>query len=936
MKTIILLSLSFIISLAFSDSHSQTYLISEGGIVETCSGEFYDSGGPSGNYGNAENFTMTFFPTTTGAKIQFDFTAFSVEPQSQCQWDFLEIFNGENTNSPLLGKYCGTNSPGLVTSTSVSGSLTFRFFSNRANAFPGWAATISCVIPPTLGLWTGAVSEDWNNPDNWYHNFIPTSLTDVTIPSEAQNWPVYNGNLILGTTCNDMAMDGNSELTITGNFNISGGRTFNSTASSYVRIGGDFHRTGMLYAGTGTFEFFGDASSTISGSPGIWSIFKDGFETDKGWILTGEFERDIPQGLGGGPGINNNPDPTTAYAGMNVLGVDLTGLGAFPGNYEPNIGLQAYQAISPVINCTGITDVSFNFQRWLGVQNFNQDEAHIDMSIDGGATWINLWAHTFGISETEWSYHEFNVSAYADDQPDVRIRFTMGPTNQNQGYCGWNIDEFEVKGKVADFVPLYNLTISKENTEVLSDAYVEVANDLIVRPGSYLTNATGRRLGVGGDAIFEANASGMASFIDYGMFSVEWTMTVQQYLTSEKWHMVSAPISDAIINSYFDIYLKFYNEPFDSWTYLVLPLTIPMNVAGGYAAWASNSLTGTTTIEFETETGSLNNADYYIDTLSFTSGAPMEGFNLLGNPYTSALDWNTNWSMNNLSGWMVIYDNGIYRGYHTDGSAYNGGTSIIPSTQGFWVRALGTNANITIPRSERVHNAQAFYKSDNLSKYPEIRLTSEINGMKDETAVLFSPDATAGFDGFYDLRKFINVSEAPTIYTITDGKEYGVNYLSESYNDVTIPVGFKTGQDGMYVMKASKLGGFPSNIKVYLEDRKTGTISDLVENSMLEFAYSASDDPHRFNILLKNMAMGFEGITTQEVTIYAFQNIVSIKIPEMQDGEAYVYDLMGREITRKSIRGENLNQIEVNSTPGYYIVSVRTIDQVVTQKVFIR
>jgi hypothetical protein len=936
MKRILSSLVAFFLMLAFSESHSQTYLISEGGIVQTCSGEFYDSGGPSGNYANNEDYTMTFYPATSGAKLQFIFTAFDIESHPNCNWDNLRIYDGINAGAPLIGSYCGTNSPGLVLATSTSGALTFRFVSNRANNAPGWAATISCVIPPTLGLWTGATSSDWNTPTNWYNNFVPTSITDVTIPSAAANWPVYPGDLSVGTACNDMAMDGNSELTVTGNFTVSEGKTFTSTGSSYVRIGGDFHRSGMFYPGTGTIEFYGSSSTTISGSPGMWAIFKDGFETDKGWTLTGEFERGVPLGLGGGPGINNNPDPTYAYAGMNVLGVDLTGLGDFPGNYEPNLGIQEYQAISPSFNCANITNVSFNFQRWLGVQNFNQDEAHIDVSIDGGNTWINVWVHSTGISETEWSYQAINISAYADNQPDVRVRFTMGPTNQNQGYCGWNIDEFQVMGNVADFVPLYNLVIHKDNAEVISNAFVEVANNLTVKPNAYLTNTANRILGVGGDALFEAGASGMASFIDNGTFSVDGATTVQQYLTSERWHMVSPPITDAIINTYFDIYLRFYNEPDNTWTYLILPVTIPMDVAAGYSAWASNSLTGTTTVEFETFNGMLNNSDYYIDTLSFTPGAPLEGFNLLGNPYISALEWSSNWYMNNLSGWMLIWDDGIYRGYHTDGTTYNDGTPIIPSTQGFWIRALNANADITIPKSERVHNDQAFYKGGNTTLLPEIRLTSEINGLTDETAIFFRPDATEGFDGYYDLGKFDNVSEAPTLFTISDGINYAVKCLEDKFHEVTIPVGFKTGEEGIFTVHASRVSGFGTDIKIYLEDKKMGTIIELSENAMVEFAYSTSDDPHRFNILFKDTAIGSEDISLSDVFIYSFQNIVNIRIPDQQSGEAAIYDLMGREITRNTIQGEQLNQIEVHSSPGYYLVRVMTADKVVTQKVFIR
>ena len=38
---------------------SQEILISDGGTVNTCSGTFYDSGGPSGEYGANEDFKIT-------------------------------------------------------------------------------------------------------------------------------------------------------------------------------------------------------------------------------------------------------------------------------------------------------------------------------------------------------------------------------------------------------------------------------------------------------------------------------------------------------------------------------------------------------------------------------------------------------------------------------------------------------------------------------------------------------------------------------------------------------------------------------------------------------------------------------------------------------------------------------------------------------------
>ena len=49
------------------------------GTVTTCTGNFYDSQGPSADYNNGENFTMTFYPSTTNSMIRFTFNTFNTE-----------------------------------------------------------------------------------------------------------------------------------------------------------------------------------------------------------------------------------------------------------------------------------------------------------------------------------------------------------------------------------------------------------------------------------------------------------------------------------------------------------------------------------------------------------------------------------------------------------------------------------------------------------------------------------------------------------------------------------------------------------------------------------------------------------------------------------------------------------------------------------------
>ena len=116
--------------------------------VPACSVTFLDPGG-SGNYSDNLDVTMTLTPSATKS-VQIEFTSFNVEAfSSACDRDKLEIYNGATTSEPLIGTYCGTNLPPIITSTSLDGALTFRFYSNSNTNQSGWEAEVSCVTPPT-------------------------------------------------------------------------------------------------------------------------------------------------------------------------------------------------------------------------------------------------------------------------------------------------------------------------------------------------------------------------------------------------------------------------------------------------------------------------------------------------------------------------------------------------------------------------------------------------------------------------------------------------------------------------------------------------------------------------------------------------------------------------------------------------------------------
>ena len=120
--------------------HVAESITMQNGSVTTCSGIFYDSGGPNSSYGNNLNYTMTFYPGTEGAMVSVNFTQFNTESG----YDYLYIYNGTSTSAPQIGQYDGTTSPGTVMATNEGGALTFKFTSDSGVNAAGWVATVSC------------------------------------------------------------------------------------------------------------------------------------------------------------------------------------------------------------------------------------------------------------------------------------------------------------------------------------------------------------------------------------------------------------------------------------------------------------------------------------------------------------------------------------------------------------------------------------------------------------------------------------------------------------------------------------------------------------------------------------------------------------------------------------------------------------------------
>jgi len=174
------------------------------------------------------------------------------------------------------------------------------------------------------------------------------------------------------------------------------------------------------------------------------SFFVDDFSGDKGWIgLGGDAEWTIGPATGGtgsdGSGASDPLYDHTPTEDNGVLGNDLTsGIG---GDYSNNLGTQ-YYVYSPVIDCGDFASSQLTYYRCLGIESSD----HVKLQVFDGEDWVTLFQNTSTINETAWTEQFHNVASYADGNNSFQIRYSLGTTDNSSQYCGWNIDDFSLKG----------------------------------------------------------------------------------------------------------------------------------------------------------------------------------------------------------------------------------------------------------------------------------------------------------------------------------------------------------------------------------------------------------------------------------------------------------------------------------------------------------
>lgn len=230
-------------------------------------------------------------------------------------------------------------------------------------------------------------------------------------------------------------------------------------------------------------------------------------------------------------------------------------------------------------------------------------------------------------------------------------------------------------------------------------------------------------------------------------------------------------------------------------------------------------------------------------TYTDTGNAANDGWNLLGNPWITTIDWD-NFTKINVNNVVYVWDSasGAYKSWNgTTGDLTDG---LISSFQGFFVQANAASPSLQAGKLnvESIENVQLARTNNDL---PILKFQLQKEERKENTYIMFSETASAGLDP-YDAYQLAPLSkDYISLFTrLENGIKLDINNLPLPQNQekVDIALDIVSTDEGLYTLTWPELENIPANWTLSLTDHEANQIIDILETESYVFHYSKRNE----------------------------------------------------------------------------------------------
>ena len=823
----------------------------------------------------------------------------------------------------------------FINSGTLNISATLKSVSLNAKTYGGYFTNTGTINITKGYIYSGGASGDYNTLDNNSGGIINFNYGVSSGTTQATNAAIINNNN--GATINGSCTFGLNTLVTLPGSTLSPG-DYSGGVSSIGKI--------IITPTSGTFTLAGNINLQVNGKT-IAGTDYDQITFSSPCTLTLSGNPVVNLMVGYSPAYNDRISIISSNALTGSLGSSSLPLSWVTDYASADIGVK-YPTVVPeapasVAATAGNTRASITFT--APVSNGGANITNYTVTSNPGSITAS------GVTSPIIINGLSNGTAYT---------FTVTATNSVGTGTG------TTSGSVTPDAMANNINVSSSSsTELLtltpvSDVVVENGvlltintpiniNSLTISGGGQVTNTSS--LTASTMTINSNGENGTGTYNDYGGTTNVSSATVNQYIASTQtgvngrnWYIsspVGAALSSTIINATGNS-LVGYTESTGQWD----NAGTSMDVMKGYIAVSPAQ---NTTVAFSG--GTLNTGLQSISNLSY-NGATKRGFNLIGNPYPSYLNWDDATISNVLTTiWYRSKSTGSYlfQTYNSAGNqGANGGTNLIPPMQAFWVRATDAINSLSFDNTMRSHQDQSVVynrlKISGVTKSLQQVLRLEVsNGVnKDETVLYKDKNASDNFD-VYDSPKMTNANVAiPEIFTIADAESLSINGINKFYANQEFLLGFTTGQANTFNIKASEINNFDVGTQIILRDNLANKEWNLMDGLPYTFKSDiTTSNISRFSIIFKTTSINTgndnsSGVSNSILVYSNTKNRITVNCVRELIADAFVsvYNSMGQKLDEETIKSTT-TILSKPLTAGIYFVNVVVSGKNSIQKIII-
>jgi len=479
------------------------------------------------------------------------------------------------------------------------------------------------------------------------------------------------------------------------------------------------------------------------------------------------------------------------------------------------------------------------------------------------------------------------------------------------------------------------------------DLHLDAGASLIIIPAGAMTIA-GDLTNDGVISIL-AEDYGIGSLITQGTVTGSGTFQAQQYLLGAgdaTPNGVFQYVSSSVVGATSATYsaagtdkLWSANEVTQDYTDIEDNITL-LNGGEGYVARVGAN--GTVTAQGT----AFHTGDVDIENLTRSAGPNVNnrGYNLIGNPYPSSVNWSnatktnvetTLWYRTHTAGNVMIAETyNATLGEGTNNGNYTGqaAAGIIPPGQAFWVRVVDgeTEGSVSFTNTMRSHGSQAsIYKQE--AAEGTVRLHLSNGTLSDETIVHFTTDAEDSYDDFDSQKMWMNT--LPQLYTTVSTDSLTINGLFSIETNPIVDLGIKTPTAGDYTITASSI---TLTEEVWLEDKLLNNFQHLNMNPVYAFTTNSGNIGNRFALHFGEMAVVGVEENGSATHVFAADGVVNVSVGrDITAGMITILDMAGRTVQTAAITGSR-TVVPTDLITGIYLVRVETEKGAETHRVLLR